>query len=283
MSDEGFSVGLLTALVTPELEGAMEVFASQAWTQVDNSPRMKNAEIRTYHQNGLTVHTSTIGEAGQAQAALETMVFLDRCRIVPNIVFLCGIAGSLYRAKYQKTDVVVGSVIYWRCQDKISDSLPCPEYRNKSFAIPNYDRDIRKNLELRLKRLFPSGDDAKRGYKVNFGEIYSGNYVVSSKAAVAKINTECPDACCVEMEGGGFISAVSRFSSSTGATPMLGIVVRGISDYAEGKDVVDDTTSRAAASRNATNVAIALAKDFHKQDLSEIVQLVRSKGFQNTI
>jgi hypothetical protein len=190
------SVGILAALVTPELESFWAALDSQGWKKQQVIPKLRDASIdkwtKTTDGTLATIYTGVIGVKGQATAAVETIAFLDRCR--PTNVILCGIAGSLNKEKYAKREVIVGSAVHWVFQDKIEDSdgqcddgKPCFKYRPRDRPAPYLDDvDIAKRLQRRVTELFkPSAP--QRGFTVHFEGIFSWDYVASGQHVTEKI------------------------------------------------------------------------------------------------
>ena len=254
-----FTVGLVTALVDPELTIALKTLASLGWKESQSDAPEQAAGVRTFKQGRLTLFVSAIGEAGQAASGIETLIFMERCLPSPRVVFLCGIGGSLRPDKVAKKDVVVASAIHWKTHDKIEGLAPTYAYRAKVFPTPPLDVDFRNGLQERIVQLFPAHEDGERGFRVRFGEVFTGNYVVSSEGYVSEILSRYPEAQCCEMEAGGFVSALSRHSKAKRGKSIVAIVVRGISDNACNKD--NDPDARAAACRNAATVVAGLATD----------------------
>lgn len=255
------SIGLLAALVSPELESFERPLEGAGWHRVPVKPKLKNAQIEHWQKTvagcEVNIFTGVIGRMGQAASAIETFAFLER--VQPSIVFLCGIAGSLVKKKFEKTDVVVAKHIHWKGENKIEDGLPCRLYRRADYIVPNFDIDIMNRLEAAVVRLGNRGELSDGTFKVYVEEIFSWDYVTSGPAITAEILSKHPKVACVEMEAGGFLAAVERFQKVRSEKPMLGLVVRGISDYTEAKD--SDDAVRKAASRNAAAVCAKLAED----------------------
>jgi nucleoside phosphorylase len=274
------SVGILAALVTPELESFWSALDGQGWAKQRVAPKLRDASIDkwtklTKNNEEATIYTGVIGEKGQATAAIETIAFLDRCQ--PTNVILCGIAGSLNKAKYVKRAVVVGSAVHWKFQDKVEDSAgvcddgrPCLKYRPRERTTPYLDVDVAKRLQRRVNELFKPVE-AQRGYPVHFEGIFSWDYVASGQHVTARILELSNDVACVEMEAGGFLYSLNRYANISGKRIVRGFVVRGISDYAELKDNVD--ADRFAASGNAAWVAVRLAQDMFDADGLDLMRV----------
>lgn len=255
------SIGLLAALVSPELESFSSALLAGGWKQVKVEPRLSVAQIERWEKVvadcTVAIHTGVIGKPGQAHAAIETFAFLERAK--PSIVFLCGIAGSLDKENIKKKDVVVGKHVYWKGEDRKKDGNPCFEYRPVDHKPPNFDADIMNRLEMSVSRLNAAGELSNGAFGVHVGEIFSWDYVTNGPMVTASILANHDKAVCVEMEAGGFLSALARYKKINSDRPMAGFVVRGISDYTEQKD--KDKETRKLASRNAAAVCAKLAED----------------------
>lgn len=255
------SIGLLAALVSPELESFERPLERSGWQRVPVEPKLKHAQIdhwqKTVADCEVNIFTGVIGRMGQAASAIETFAFLERVK--PSIVFLCGIAGSLVKTKFEKSDVIVAKHIHWKGENKIEDGNPCRTYRSADYIVPNFDIDIMNRLESAVVRLSNKNQLSDGSFKVHVEEIFSWDYVTSGPAITAEILAKHPKAACVEMEAGGFLAAVERYKKVRSEKPILGFVVRGISDYTELKD--SDDVVRKAASRNAAAVCAKLAED----------------------
>ena len=263
--DEEFSIGFLTALVTDELVACEKILSEMKWKPQPVSIVLKDAGISKWAKQidgrKIIAHAMAIGRMGQAASAIETFAFLERTK--PTFTFLTGIAGSLKSDKIFKCDVVVSNHTRWRTQNRVFGEDGCNQYR--PYDNLNYDPFVPADMSRRIqKKLVEDFPTKKRGagdfdrWNAHLGEVYTWDYVLSSKRIVDEINADFPMALCVEMEAGGFLGAISRAKGLRGDRPMQGYVVRGISDYAEGKDKVEKV--RTDASRNAALVAVSLAE-----------------------
>jgi nucleoside phosphorylase len=93
-------------------------------------------------------------------------------------------------------------------------------------------------------------------FQVHVEPIAAGSKVVASSASQTArlIEQVAPRAVAVEMEGAGFLEAVSRFQT------VSGIVVRGISDLLDGKAHADREGWQRQASANAAAFAFELLR-----------------------
>lgn len=264
-NEAGFSIGFLTALVSDELIPCEAVLQQTGWTP-DDLPELTAAGISRWNKiiDGrlIVAHSMAIGRMGQAASAVETMAFLSRCAH-PNALFLTGIAGSLWADKIFKRDVVVARHTRWRTQNKVFGEDGCDVYRpfDNILSRSGVSADVSRVIQRHIAEQYPHRDrsDQERStWNVHYGEIYTWDYVINSQRVVQKLNADFPESLCVEMEAGGFLSALDRVRTMTGGRPMHGYIVRGISDYAARKD--KEKSVRAAASENAANVAVGMAE-----------------------
>ena len=257
------SIGFLTALVSSELVACEEVLEGKGWLRdVPQPKRLDDTGIVRWTKKignfKVSAYSSAINDMGQADSALETICFLQRCR--PKLIFLTGIAGSLYQSKVLKRDVVISAGVNYRTQNRVAGEDGCDEYRNKNHQLNGYDPDKSLKLEKMATHLFTTTGKSELGLdgvSIHSGDVFTWDYVVDSARTVAKLNKDYPKALCVEMEAGGFLKVVDRNARLKGnrAAPF---VVRGISDYAGAKD--KEVNVRADASRNAAIVALTLAE-----------------------
>jgi nucleoside phosphorylase len=254
---EELSIGFLTALVSDELISCEEMLSQAGWQRSPNE-ELEDAGITRWSKviggRPFFAHAMSVGGPGQVLSAVETIAFLARSKA--SICFLTGIAGSLQEEKIRKEDVVVATHYHWRTQNKIFGESDCDEYRPLHNSINQYDQDL---LRRYLKFVAEKYPEEKRGkdFKVHAKNILTWDYVVNSRRVVQRLNSEFPLAACVEMEAGGFLSGVRRYSQLC-REPTLGFVIKGISDYASSKD--KEASVRKNASRNAAKVAIEIAE-----------------------
>jgi len=266
-----FTIGIVTALVDPELRIALDTLKERDWKEEPSDDPQRMADILTFKKNGATLFVGSIGTAGQAASGIETLIFMERCFPPPRVVFLCGIAGTLDK-KLEKKDVVVGSSVRWKTQDKVEGPGPAYTYRPKVFDTPSMDRDLQRVLNRRVVDLYPAHKSGERGFAVHFSEVFTSDYVVSSHGYVDDIKKSYPEAICCEMEAGGFTSAIERHVKAKYGRAVTPIVVRGISDDARLKD--NDSGVRAAACRNATLVSASIATDIVEDPKGQIRNLL---------
>lgn len=268
------SIGFLAALVLEELVYCEEALKDWGWVeQLPPNRGLDRASIREWRKTidriEVTAYSAAISAMGQTRSALETAAFLSRCN--PDIVVLCGIAGSLEdvpspkrktESSIRKRDVVIATALHWRMQNKISDGDPCDEYRVSNFPLDYCDADTAVFIGRFINENYH--DTEFNGFKVVPGDIFTWDYVINVDRKVTAIKKDFPSALCVEMEGGAFSAAVKRHSKVK-EQDIEHVVVRGISDYARKKDSVPE--DRIAAIRNAAKVAVHLSEQMTQRRL----------------
>lgn len=257
------AVGFLTALVKTEMMPLTRALAQQGWLPNPVTPLLSEASITGWRKTigGLTRYAfaMSFNTMGQTLAAVEVMSFLTRCQ--PSLVYLCGIAGSLNEKSLKIGDVVVGTAVHWQQQDKVMevDGELCDVYRPKKFILRNnLDEDKSRAIETFVAETYGSNPLPGTMSSVQTGEIFTWDYVLSSKRRTKAILETYGKAVCVEMEAGGYMKAVERHVKVNARRSIESIVVRGISDYAGAKVKVPE--SRQMASANAALVTLELAE-----------------------
>jgi nucleoside phosphorylase len=269
--------GLLSALPAPELISFDAPLENRGWRLDDKTPdSVLRAGIRIWYKvidnSRIEICTGSLGKAGQANAAVETTVFVDR--MIPDVVALCGIAGSFDCQKLPKRDVVIAKSITWHGRNKAEDSIPpltyadgtpCFKYRTHNHrAPPIFTQEIGIEIERLLASYGSSYSAPQLGFQVRYEDIFSWDFVVSGETVVKQILKDSPDSVCVEMEAGGFVSALGRLSILRNRR-IQPLVIRGISDDANNKD--NNKIDRAIASANAAQIAIRLIEDWFQSPI----------------
>jgi len=275
------SVGFITALVSDELKGCEETLLERGWVQLQAERKLQEGNIKKWSKHirdtPVIAYSMAVANMGQVASALETFMFMTRCN--PNELYLTGIAGSLDKENIHKADVIIGTSINWRTQDKVFGEEACDKYRVRVHSLKGYDPDVSRDIQVFVSNNYVQKDRKESdldNWNVVAGEIFTWEYVVNSERVTAKINTDFPKAKCVEMEAGGFLSAIDRFAVLTrerhagleALSVPKGFVIRGISDYAAKKDKVANV--RKLASKNAAKVAIDFAEYRVQNNLARI-------------
>lgn len=291
-------IGILTA-ISEEFVIFDRVLKSQGWEFIYGQNReRKSIELwqKNIDGNLCSIEVGFIDGMGQTIAAIKTAEFIRM--VVPDIVILCGIAGSLKKDKCATGDVVVVNNVFWRLYNKISDgengSL---ELRRSPKPVPPFNADRMKRLSNFIRRSSPrelsnESDSENDGinlassvvepllsndHSVHFEPIFTSDFVISSRVEVADINKSFPEAFCAEMEAAGFLLAVQSIEHNLeqGRNDIPAFIVRGISDYADSKDQYVESEeenasialkNRKIASENAALVTVKLAESMFRKD-----------------
>lgn len=258
MKETGIRIGLLTALVSPELDAVPATMRSLGWTESELEPKFKHQNISIWQKNCggtvASVFVTAINEMGQTHSAVATAAFLER--VDPNFIFLCGICGSLNKEKYEKESVIVAKNVFWKGFNKIGDGPLFKCFRAKDYIAPSVDDDY----ALWIAKVFSNEINTKRRpYSLHFEDVFTWEFVTTGERATNKVLEMCPSAACVEMEAGGFIKAVESFGRVR-ERKIPTFVVRGVSDYTIQKD--KDQIVRERASSNAVSIVSELAEFF---------------------
>src|ERR1700753_745581 len=107
VSARSFSIGFLTALVDEELVPFERVMHGEGWQPYDDPDAQALSDaggisswMKVIEGRRIIARTMAIARMGQISSAMETIAFLTRAK--PNLVFLSGIAGSLWEGKIFK-------------------------------------------------------------------------------------------------------------------------------------------------------------------------------------
>lgn len=221
------------------------------------------------HLTGLTTQTheaGTLFEVGRlpggGQAALclagkgnqSAAVLTERAisRFTPAAVLFVGVAGGLYPS-VRLGDVVVATRVYaYHGGTSENDGMKA---RPRAWDVPHAAEQIAQRLDRagEWTRHLPSGAAPPT---VRFAPIAAGEVVQDSatSAHARWVRDHFNDALAIEMEGAGVVHAAFL----NGALP--GVVVRGISDHADGsKQHTDGQSWQPRAAANAAAFAVALA------------------------
>jgi len=187
-----------------------------------------------------------VGRSNQTNvnAAIETERMIQH--FTPSYIFFFGIAGGLKDVTIG--DIVVGADVVGYERAKVTDEF----LSRPKFAFSSYDLEMKavdfsnsnewKNTCLRLANIaFQDKVD------VFSGTIASGEKVVAStKSDLFKfLKSHISHALAVEMEGLGFLEACRHYPS------IKSLIIRGISDLIEEKNLADKEGSQEYASTNA--------------------------------
>ena len=193
--------------------------------------------------------------AGNPTAATETERAIRY--FYPSVIFFVGVAGGVKDVAIG--DIVVGSAVH--SYESGASTANSFFQRTKSF-LASYAILQRASAEARSK----TWNKYLGKHDVFVGAIAAGEKVVKSKeSAIAKLlRKSFGDVLAVEMEGGGFLSAVHANNQ------LDALVIRGISDLLDNKSSADSSGSQELASRNAAAFMLAclngVSKNIKKGD-----------------
>lgn len=205
-------------------------------------------EIGRHGANGCEIALGLINKGNHSAAVLAERAMAE---FSPRAVIFVGVAGAL-RPKVSLGDVVVASHVYAYHGATSEDSglKSRPRVWEISHAVDQLARHVARAWKASAPE--PAGTA-----QVHFGPIAAGEMVLnSSTSAEAEwVRHHYNDALAIEMEGAG----VAQAAHLNGGLPA--IVVRGISDRADGtKAAATDTHRQPAAAANAADFALALAE-----------------------
>lgn len=193
--------------------------------------RVNATVVQTFELDGAyaswTVHLAQVGMTNVV-AALGTHGLLDELR--PDVALLVGIAGSL-KDDIPPGDVVVATKVYEIHGAKVS-------------AEGNGARPDAVDTSLSLWQTALYADVRS---KCHFKPIASGDVVLDAKSGDLRrlLNSTYQDAAALEMEGFGFCKAAQRHRTEA-------LVIRGISDRADGEKGAADAAWAASSGRPPT-------------------------------
>lgn len=216
-------------------------------------PRGTVYEIGTFNgtQSVWEVGILKVG-AGNSTASLETERAIQH--LDPEVVLFVGVAGGL--KDVDLGDVVVATKVYGYESGK--DELefkPRPTLGLATNALKQRAAAEAQRVGWRA-RIWVSTSQTPP--TVHVGPIASGEKVVASReSATAKmLKQHYSDALAVEMEGYGFLTAVSANSN------IEALIIRGISDLLDGKGDADSSGSQDRASDNASAFAFEVLAQY---------------------
>jgi nucleoside phosphorylase len=211
--------------------------------------------------------------AGNVGAAMEAERAI--AHFGPEVVLFVGVAGGIKDVSIG--DVVASTKIYGYESGKAEQRFkPRPE-----IGLPAYNLEQRARAEARKddwqQRLTITPE---RKPRVFVAPLAAGEKVIAStESDVYQFLCEnYGDAVAVEMEGLGFLEAV-RANQRVAA-----IVIRGISDLIDGKNVADQSGSQNMAARHASAFALEVLAKMQLENAggnTALINLTDSKTIQN--
>ncbi|MEV4625340.1 5'-methylthioadenosine/S-adenosylhomocysteine nucleosidase [Micromonospora sp. NPDC049523] len=224
-------------------------------------------EVGRLGTKGCRVALGLVGKGNHPAAVLAERAMAE---FSPAAVLFVGVAGALW-PKIQLGDVVVASQIYaYHGGTSEDDGLKA---RPRAWEIPHTAGQIAQHLARRGEwvRSLPGGTTPK----VHFGPIAAGEIVQDSavSAQARWVRQHYNDALAIEMEAAG----VAQAGHLNRALPV--VVVRGISDRADGsKTVTDGENWQPRAVMNAAAFAAALAEELVADGAVDQADTARKDG-----
>lgn len=206
----------------------------------------------SFHRGRLGGWDIAVAEVGTGNARAAAVGARALHHFKPSVALFVGIAGGVKDVKIG--DVVVATKVYGyeAGRDTKSEFRLRPEISNGAHAIESKARAIRQRDDWRNRlKSEPSGPNKPEIY---VGPIAAGEKVIASRhgPVAAFLNASYGDTLAVEMEGRGFLEAVHI------SEPVLGCVIRGISDLLSGKGKTDRQGSQKLAAEAASAVAFEI-------------------------
>ncbi|WP_405105771.1 5'-methylthioadenosine/S-adenosylhomocysteine nucleosidase [Micromonospora sp. NBC_01405] len=246
MSTNSGLVVILTAL-NLEYEAVRDQLTD---LQVRRHPAGTRFEVGRIDQSDCRVALGLVGKGNHPAAVLAERAMAE---FSPAAVLFVGVAGGLW-PNIQLGDVVVASKIYaYHGGTSEDDGLKA---RPKAWEIPHEADQIAHHVAR--SATWRGGLPAGSAPVVHFGPIAAGEVVQDSGISEQAqwIRQHYNDAVAVEMEAAG----VAQAGHLNRALPV--VVIRGISDHADGSKVASDGQHwQPRAARHAATFATALAQE----------------------
>jgi len=196
-----------------------------------------------------------LAQTGQGNPRAAALAERAISHYQPDLVMLIGVAGRLH-TDLSLGDVVVAKKVYAIHGGKEDDAGFRPRPESWWPDHGHVQRAERLAESDRWQDALP--DESRSGAKVVVRAIASGEVVLDSLESpyARMIKRHYGDAAAIEMEGAG-VALAGQLNESL---PV--IVLRGISDYADGqKETTDQTGGQLRAARNAAAFAVTLLEE----------------------
>lgn len=192
---------------------------------------------------------------GNERAAVET----DRAiaALDPEVVFFTGVAGGIKDLRLG--DVLVASKVYAYEYGKDAEHFrPRPEALESSYRILNRASAIARGERWHLRIRPPAEGTVPNRPAAVVKPLAAGSRVVghTRSSSALLLREHFSDAAAVEMEGHGFMRALQAHPERQA------LIVRGISDLIDGKEVSDAEGWQAVASATAAAFAFEVLAQY---------------------
>jgi len=211
----------------------------------------ENPETKTQYKIGYCLSNGSrlkiiVGRSNQTNvnAAIETERMIQH--FDPSHILFVGVAGGLKDVTIG--DIVIGADVYGYERAKVTDEfLSRPKFAFSSYDLEMKAVDFSNSMVWKTKSLSIANHKFQNQVEVFSGTIASGEKVIAStESELFKfIKANISHALAVEMEGLGFLEACRHYPS------IKSLIIRGISDLVEGKNLADKEGSQQYAAKNA--------------------------------
>jgi len=227
-----------------------------------------------------------VGRSNQTNvnAAIETERMIQY--FDPSHILFVGVAGGLKDVTIG--DVVIGADVYGYERAKVTEEfLSRPKFAFSSYDLEMKAVDFSNSTEWEKKSFSIANKEFQKQVAVFSGTIASGEKVVASTESdlFKFIKSNISHALAVEMEGLGFLEACRHYPS------IKSLIIRGISDLVDGKNLTDKKGSQQYAANNAAEFLFGLLdyigisqetkQSSMRQKLFEIVTKLYPEGLKD--
>jgi len=240
--DTRVSDNLLLVTVT-KVEATALLSAWEAVSGTPSKPRVINGKI--YHSLGSVgglnhfMVQSEMGTIGLGAALLTVHEGIEA--LSPTAVIMVGIAFGVDPSTQKIGDILVSQRIQSYEPQRLGRGLPATPK-----VVPRGDR---ASASPRLLNWFHAGDLTWKGAPVRFGLILSGEKLVDNQDFRNQLIRLEPEAIGGEMEGAGLYAAAQNSNTEW-------ILVKAISDWADGTRDTDKIAIQENAARNAAQFVL---------------------------
>jgi adenosylhomocysteine nucleosidase len=194
-----------------------------------------------------------VGRSNQTNvnAAIETERMIQH--FDPSYILFVGVAGGLKDVAIG--DIVIGADVYGYERAKVTNEyLSRPKFAFSSYNLEMKAMDFSNSSEWKSKSHLIVNQKFQNEVAVFSGTIASGEKVIASTESdlFKFIKSHISHALAVEMEGLGFLEACRHYPS------IKSLIIRGISDLVEGKNLADKEGSQQYAANNAAEFVFGL-------------------------